>query len=78
MQALMIFVVYNDTKISWSNDLKQKLKRGTVGQFATEKVRQSLYRPFTVSNLYFDRLMNNSVHLFPKFFPHLIQRGKIG
>ena len=63
------FVVYNDTKISWSNDLKQKLKRGTVGQFATEKVRQSLYRPFTVSNLYFDRLMNNSVHLFPKFFP---------
>ena len=63
------FVVYDDTKISWSNDLKQKLKSGTVGRFAAEKVRQSLYRPFTVSNLYFDRLMNNSVHLFPKFFP---------
>ena len=63
------FVVYDDEKISWSNDLKQKLKRGKVGQFVAEKVRQSLYRPFTLSNLYFDRLMNNSVHLFPSFLP---------
>ena len=65
------FVVYDDTKISWSGDLKQDLKRGKIGQFANSKVRQSLYRPFTKSNLYFDRLMNNRVYVFPSIFPTL-------
>ena len=63
------FVVYDDTKISWSGDLKQDLKRGKIGQFTNGKVRQSLYRPFTKSNLYFDRLMNNRVYVFPSIFP---------
>ena len=63
------FVVYDDTKISWSGDLKQDLKRGKIGQFANGKVSQSLYRPFTKSNLYFDRLMNNRVYVFPSIFP---------
>ena len=63
------FVVYDDTKISWSGDLKQDLKRGKIGQFAIGKVRQSLYRPFTKSYLYFDRLMNNRVYVFPSIFP---------
>ena len=63
------FVVYDDSKISWSGDLKQDLKRGKIGQFANGKVRQSLYRPFTKSNLYFDRLMNNRVYVFPSIFP---------
>ena len=65
------FVVYDGTKISWSGDLKQELRKGKTGKFAVDKVRQSLYRPFTESNLYFDRLMNNSIYLFPKIFPTL-------
>ena len=32
-------------------------------------MRLSLYRPFTQSNLYFDRVMNNSVYVFPSIFP---------
>ncbi len=67
--AIDDFVVYDDTLISWSNDLKQKLKRGKTGHFSGDKIRSSMYRPFTKSNLYFDRLMNNSVHLFHGFFP---------
>ena len=63
------FVVYDDTKISWSGDLKLDLKRGKIGQFANENLRHSLYRPFTKSNLYFDRLMNNRVYVFPSIFP---------
>ncbi len=63
------FVTSNDTRISWSGDLKVKLKRGKIGQFAADKIRKSLYRPFTKSNLYFDRLMNNSVYLFHMIFP---------
>ena len=63
------FVAYNDEKISWSRDLKVKLKRGVIVEYTEYKVRTSLYRPFTKSNLYFDRTINNDVHVFPSIFP---------
>ncbi len=63
------FVISDNRKISWSGDLKQALKKEKTGYFTIDKVRQSLYRPFTKSYLYFDRLMNNSVYLFPSIFP---------
>ena len=63
------FVVSDDAKIKWSGDLKLKLKSGTTTNFSQEKVRVSLYRPFTELNLYFDRVMNNRVYLFPSIFP---------
>ncbi len=63
------FVVYDNEKISWSRDLKAKLKRGRTTEYADHKVRDSLYRPFTKSNLYFDRMMNDVVSLFPSIFP---------
>ncbi len=63
------FVVYDDTKISWSRDLKVKLKRGTVTKYEEHKVRTSVYRPFTKSNLYFDRTINDVVYVFPSIFP---------
>ena len=63
------FVAYDDTKISWSRDLKAKLKREQTAKYADYKVRTSLYRPFTQSNLYFDRMMNDVVSVFPSIFP---------
>ena len=63
------FVDYDDKKISWSRDLKAKLKRGRLAENAEHRVRVSLYRPFTRSNLYFDRLMNDVVYVFPSIFP---------
>ena len=63
------FVLYDDQKISWSRDLKTKLKRGTIAEYVEHKVRTSLYRPFTISNLYFDRVMNDVVYVFPSIFP---------
>ena len=63
------FVTNDSTKISWSGDLKQALERGKTGQFTSKNIRHSLYRPFTKSNLYFDRLMNNRVYVFPSVFP---------
>ena len=65
------FVVYDDTKISWSRDLKLKLKRGVIIEYEEHKVKISLYRPFTKLNLYFDRTINNDVHVFPSIFPTL-------
>ena len=41
------FVIYDDTKIKWSGDLKLKLKSENNYQFFAQKVRVSLYRPFT-------------------------------
>ena len=63
------FVVYDNEKISWSSSLKQKLKGGHIAEFAEAKLRQSFYRPFTKSTLYFDRMMNDRVSLFPSIFP---------
>ena len=63
------FVVSDDTKIKWSSTLKQKLQSGQIATFTEAKIRQSLYRPFTKSNLYFDRMMNDRVLVFPYIFP---------
>ena len=63
------FVIYDDKKISWSSSLKQKLKSGQTAEFSEAKIRQSLYRPFTKSNLYFDEIMNHRVGVFPLAFP---------
>ena len=63
------FVGSDDTKIKWSRDLKVKLERGTTPEYTEHKVRTALYRPFTKSNLYFDRTMNDVVSVFPSIFP---------
>ena len=63
------FVNYDNARISWSRDLKVKLKRGAIAEYAEHKIRISLYRPFTKLNLYFDRTMNDVVYTFPSVFP---------
>ena len=63
------FVVYDDTKIKWDRELRQHLQRGRFAEWTAHKVRTSLYRPFTKSNLFLDRVLNNCVYLFPSFFP---------
>ena len=65
------YVVSDDTKIKWSRDLKVKLERGTTSEYTEHKVRTALYRPFTKSNLYFDRTMSDVVSVFPSIFPTL-------
>ena len=63
------FVDSDPQKISWSESLKRKLKGGQLAEFAEPKLRQSLYRPFTKTNLFFDRIMNERVYVFPTIFP---------
>ena len=63
------FVVYDDEKIKWSRNLKRELKRGKIAEYAEDKVRNSLYRPFTKSYLFFDQIMNDEVSSFPSIFP---------
>ena len=63
------FVLNDSEKIKWSHTLKQDLKRGRTTEFSPDNVRTALYRPFTKSNLYFDRVMNEAVYVFPSIFP---------
>ena len=63
------FIDTDDTKIKWTRSLKSRLKTGTLVEFASENVRASLYRPFTKSHLYFHRMMNECVYVFPSIFP---------
>ena len=70
-ESVSDFVVYDDTKIKWDRELRQQLQRGRLAEYTDNKVRMSLYRPFTKSNLLFDRTLNNCVYLFPSIFPTL-------
>ena len=63
------FVRYDDTKIKWDRELRQHLQRSRFAEYTENKVRNSLYRPFTKSNLFFDRILNNCVYLFPSILP---------
>jgi predicted helicase len=63
------FVVYDDKKMSWSEGLKANLKRGKFAEFDSNKIRLSLYRPFTKSLMFFDRMFNERVYIFPSIFP---------
>ena len=63
------FVVYDDARISWSRDLKAKLKRSKRADFSAHKIRESLHYPYTKSNLYFDSIVTDVVSGFPSIFP---------
>ena len=63
------FVNYDNEKISWSSGLKSHLKGGRIAEFASAKIRWHLYRPFTKTHLFFDRILNQRVFVFPSIFP---------
>lgn len=63
------FVIYDDSKISWSRDLKLDLKRKKITSYQKNKIRSSIYRPFNKQFLYYDNIINEEIRLFPKIFP---------
>ena len=63
------FVISDDRKIKWSEALKRNLQRERIVDFSQINIRVSLYRPFTRSYLYIDRIMNERVREFPSIFP---------
>ncbi|HEY9808255.1 MAG TPA: type ISP restriction/modification enzyme [Halomicronema sp.] len=63
------FVIYDDTKIKWSSRLKECLKANIATQFTPEKIRYSLYRPFSLHFLYLDEILTHRRGQFPYIFP---------
>ncbi|MGL5796621.1 MAG: DEAD/DEAH box helicase [Cetobacterium sp.] len=48
----------NPKNISWSVDLKKRLKKGEIDSFSKLEIIESYYRPFNKMNLYFNKKWN--------------------
>ena len=66
------FVINDESRIKWSSRLKETFARGVYAEFEEEKIRQTLYRPFTKRFLFFDAVMNHRRAVFPNIFPNSI------
>jgi predicted helicase len=63
------FVENDDLKISWSESLKNYLKRGIILDLKVKNITTSLYRPFCKEYLYFERYLNERRYQMHHIFP---------
>lgn len=63
------FVIDDPTKISWSEGLKNCLKRLMILEYDESNLRRSIYRPFTSLYLYFDKYLNERRYQMPCILP---------
>ncbi len=63
------FVLNDDKKISWSEGLKNLLKRQIMLEFDETAIRKSLYRPFTEKYLYFEKHIAERRYQMAIIFP---------
>jgi len=63
------FVLYDDSRIKWSETLKHNLIRGIYAEYTETRIRKALYRPYCKQFLFFDRLAIERVYGFPHFLP---------
>jgi len=63
------FVNFDPKHMSWDRADLTRLPRGQKYFFDTDRIVQSLYRPFQKQHVYFDRLLNNTVYQLPRVFP---------
>ena len=63
------FVISDGTKIKWSSTLKRHMVSGHIAEFAESKIRQTIYRPFTRTKLFFDKILIDRPSLSSFIFP---------
>ena len=63
------FVDSDETKIKWSEGLKNTLARDVYAEFNKAKIRNALYRPFIKRFVFFDSVMNERRYVLPRIFP---------
>lgn len=63
------FILKDETKIKWVQNLIRDAKNNLSHSFNEEDIVQSAYRPFSRQYLYFNKGMNWSRYLQPKLFP---------
>ncbi|MCK4593838.1 N-6 DNA methylase, partial [bacterium] len=59
----------NIETVNWCSTLKRKLMSEDYAVFSADKIRSSLYRPFTKMYLYFDEHLNHRRGIWPIAFP---------
>lgn len=62
------FINTDDTKISWTVNLKKDIERNIEHKYVSD-IRDSAYRPFFKQRLYFDKPFIERIGLSPKLFP---------
>ena len=62
------FINTDDTKISWTVNLKKDIERNVEHCYISD-IRDSIYRPFFKQRLYFDKPFIERIGLSPKLFP---------
>ena len=62
------FINTDDTKISWTVNLKKDIERNIEHKYVSD-IRDSTYRPFFKQRLYFDKPFIERIGLSPKLFP---------
>ena len=63
------FVLNDDTRIFWSEGLKNYLRRQISLEYDAANLRRSMYRPFTLMNLYFEKHLNERRYQMPASLP---------
>lgn len=63
------FINTDPTRISWSAEVKDDLKKGKSGAFQDSHITPGIYRPFCKQFLYMDSQFNNRLYQMPKIFP---------
>jgi len=63
------FVLSDEKKIKWSSRLKECLLRNQKATFSSEKIRNSVYRPFCFEFLFFDEILTHRKGQFPHILP---------
>ncbi|POY43563.1 damage-inducible protein [Avibacterium gallinarum] len=70
-------ITLDSKKISWSDTLKAKLIRLEKASIKPEKLSISLYRPFTKTNFYYDKVFNERTYQMLKIFPTPTAENKV-
>ena len=63
------FVAVDATKISWNRSLKAEIVKNKTHEFHQDRFVRSIYRPFSIQWLYYDRVFNAYVNQMPQLFP---------
>jgi len=63
------FIDTNETKISWTVNLKKDIERGKIHKFEETENRIAMYRPFTKSWLYYEKSAIERPGLWSQIFP---------
>lgn len=63
------YVDQNSNNISWTDLLKKDFIQNKRHKQKPQSIRKSLYRPFTLTNLYFDKNFNQRQYQLPHIFP---------